>query len=437
MDGFRGLALLSVKDGAAAGAWFDAAITDSDTTTTTETYNGATLTVSQGDAPKVAFAIIGGEVAVMGDLASVKAAVDTNGNSSFAGEPGPSAALAAADSDHVAFVYVALKPLVDWSTGLSEGVAPEIGGASVAISDAMLGLVPDWGAYWLRVESDALVMEATAPKPATTFGPTENRTSAVIEHVPSSAVVASVTHDLGETVDEVLTLYANEAGVKEMLDQLDEALGLVGGRDAALGWVGDTAVVVNDAAGTPEGGLVVLPTDQAAAERLFTALRTFIGIGGGSQGITVRDEPYAGTTIVIVDLGDAGQLTGMGGVNVGIPGPTGRVEIAWAVTDDIVVIGSGPAFVKKVLDTTESTSLASDDQYEQLAGRAGAGTGSAFVDIAGIRGMVEKAMADADPSALTEYETEVKPFLLPFDAMFASSSTGSDLNSSTVIITVN
>jgi hypothetical protein len=112
--------------------------------------------------------------------------------------------------------------------------------------------------------------------------------------------------------------------------------------------------------------------------------------------------------------------------------PTGHIEIAYAVTDDVVVIGTGPAFVKHVLDTTEATSLASDPQYKRLADRAGPGTASAFVDIAAVRGLAEKAMAGGDP----KYETDVKPFLVPFDALYASSSTSSDLNKSTVIITV-
>jgi hypothetical protein len=438
MDEARALALVSIKDAAIAGAWFDAAIKDSGATTTTETYNGATLTVvAEADGPKAAYALLGGEVAVIGDLASVKAAVDTNGDSTFASEPGPSEALASADGDHVGFLYLALRPLLDWSTDVSKAAAEDLGGAAgAAVADSMLGIVPDWSAYWLRVESDALVMEATTPKPATTFGPTENRTSTVVDHIPSTAVVVSVTHDLGKTVNEVIGLYATEPGIKDMLDQLDEALGLVGGREAALGWLGDTAIVVNDVAGTPEGGLIIVPTDQAAAERLLTALRTFIGLGGGgSQGIQVRTEDYAGTTITIIDLGEASDLTVMGG-NAGVLAPSGHVEIAFAVTDGIVVVGSGPSFVKHVLDTTKDTSLASDPQYKQAADRAGAGTGTAFVDITGLRGMIEKAIATADPSALAKYETDVKPYLLPFDAMFASSSTNGDLTSSTVIITV-
>ena len=437
LEAFRALALLSIKDAAAAQAWFDAALTKAGASTTKETYNGATLTViAEPGAPKAAYAVLDGKVVVLGDLTSVKAAVDTNGSSGFAAEPGPKAALASADGDHLGFAYLALRPLMDWSTDLTKAAGEGLDGTAGAIvSESLSGIFPDWAAYWLRVESDALVMEATAPKPDKPFGPTENRTSDVVDHIPASAVVVSVTHDLGATLQSILGLYASEPGVKDMLDQLDGALGLVGGKDAALGWLGDTAVVVNDAAGTPEGGLIVVPTDKAAAERLITALRTFIALGGGAQGITVREEAYAGTTITIVDLGDAGGLSGMGLSAGGIP-LTGRLEIAFAVTDDIVVVGSGPSFVKHVLDTTPATSLASDDQYKQLADRVGAGTGTSFVDITGIREMIEKAMATGDAAAKAEYETDVKPFLLPFDALYASSANQGDLTSSTVIITV-
>lgn len=438
MDAFRALALLSIKDATAAEAWFDAGIAEAGATTTKETYNGATLTViAEPNAPKAAYAVLGGEVAVLGDLASVKAAVDTNGNSGFASEPGPQAALASADGDHLGFLYVALRPLLDWSTDLGAAASPDLGDVvGAALTDSMLGFVPDWAAFWLKVESDALVMEATAPKPETAFGPTQNRSSDVIDHIPSSAIVVSVTHDLGTTLSQVLAQSASEPGIKDVLDQLDDALGLIGGKDAALGWLGDTAVVVNDSAGTLEGGLLVVPTDDAAAERLFTALRTFIGLGGGAQGITVREEPYAGTTITIIDLGDPGKLTGMGDGAASLPLPTGPIEIAYAVTDEIVVIGSGPSFVKHVLDTTKETLLASDDQYKELADRAGAGTGTTFVDITAIREMLEKQIASFNPSPLSRYETDVKPFLLPFDALYASSSNEGDLTSSTVIITV-
>ncbi len=439
LDAAHYLAILSVKDPAAAQAWFDGVIKKSGAKTTTETYAGTTLTISaEPDKPKAAFAVIDGKVAVIGDVASVKEAIDTKGNSGFAGEPGPKAALGAADGDHVGFVYVGVKALLDWSTDVAKAASPDAGtAANAALTGPLAKAIPAWTAYWLRFESDALVMDAAAPKPATPIGPTENRTSVVVDHVPASAVVASVSHDLGASLQQLKALYGSDPANKELLAQLDTALNLVGGSDAALKWIGDTAVVVNVPGGTPEAGLVIAPTDQAAASQLFTALKAFIALGGSTQGITVHEESYNGTTITIVDLGDLGKRLGMGDLTVGAaPLPTGHVEIAYAVTDDVVVIGSGPGFVKSVLDTTKGTSLASDAQYKDLADRAGAGTGSTFVDITAIRGLLEKAMVGKDAAAKAKYESDVKPFLVPFDALYASSATSGDLTTSTVIITV-
>ena len=127
----RALALLSIKDQALAQAWFDAAIAKTGAKTHTETYNGATLTVFEpSDGVTAALAIVDGKVALAGDIASVKAAIDTEGSSDFASEPGPKAALDSVDGDHVAFGYVALRPLFDWSNDLEQG---ELGsGRSVA-----------------------------------------------------------------------------------------------------------------------------------------------------------------------------------------------------------------------------------------------------------------------------------------------------------------
>ncbi len=439
LEAARYLALLSIKDPAAAQAWFDGVITKSGAKTTTESYGGATLTISSApDKPKAAFAVIGGKVAAIGDVASVKAAIDTNGNSGFAAEPGPKAALAASDGDHVGFVYVAVRQLLDWSTDLTKAAPSGAGGAaSTVLSGALLKTVPAWTAYWLSFESDAIVMEAAAPKPDTAIGPTQNSTSTVVEHVPASAVAVSVNNDFGDTLKQMLALYGSDPALKDTVAQLDTALDLVGGPDAAFGWAGDTAIVVNVAGDTPEAGLVIEPTDKAAARQLLTALKALIALGGSTQGITVRDESYAGTTITIVDLGDLGKLTGMADAEIlAGPLPKGHVEIAYATTDDIVVIGSGPGFVKAVLDTTKASSLAADPQYKGLADRAGAGTSSAFVDITAIRGLVEKAMVGADAAEKAKYESDVKPFLVPFDALFASSSAGGDLTESVVYITV-
>jgi len=441
MAGFRALALVSVKDPIAAQAWFDAAVTKSGAKTTKETYDGVSLTVFDtvgGVQP--AFAVVDGKVVVVGDIASVKSAVDTKGAGAFSKEPGPKAALAASTGDHVGYMYVAIRPFMDWSKQLSGLQATQSGGTAMVLGDSFSKAIPEWGAFALRFQSDAIVMESTAPRAETSLGPTENRASTVLEHVPSSAIVASIANDYGKTIKQAIDLYRSEPSFKPIFDQLDKGLGLVGGEDAAIGWAGDTAIVITVADETPEGGLIVKPTDKTAADHLFTSLRSFIAIGGAQQGITLRDETYNGTTITIVDLGDLSKLSGASGVDAGgaFPGLKGHAEIAYAVTDQIVVLGSGPGFVKHVLDTTKDTSLASNERYTKLADRAGKGVGTSFVDITAIRSMVEKFITDsgASPASMAKYETDIKPFLVPFDALFLSGTGGNDINHSSIYLTV-
>jgi hypothetical protein len=433
-EGARFLLLASVKDEAAARTWFDGLIAESGAVTSSETYNGATLTLfTTPDEPEAAFAILGGKVAIAGDSASVRAAVDTGGNSAFVNRTEPRAALDATTGDHVGFVYVALRPLVEWSSQLAES-----GIAGTMPSDALLGLVPDWGAFALRVEGDALRMEAIAPKPSAQAD-TTNRTSDLADRVPVNAVALSISHDYGRGLLDTLETYRGEPELAEIVGALDEAIGFLGGPDAAIGWIGDLGITVTRTADSLEGGLIVAPTDSAAAGRLFTSLRTLISLGGGSMGIEVRDEEYAGATITTIDLGDLNDLIGQAGVPtdmLGVEPPIGRVELAYAVTDELIILGSGPGFVRSVLDTTPETSLASTDRYKQLIERAGPGSGVAFADITAIRELFETALAANEPADVATYEREIKPFLEPLDALVATAAVDGDLNRSTTIITV-
>ena len=442
MKAARFLVLVSVKDEAGVTAWFKGVATSSGATMSDEAYGGANLTLLTSNVGQQgAFAVLGGKVAVIGDVGSVKAAVDTNGNSPFATQAGPNAALDATDADHVGFLYVAVAPLLDWSSQLSQ-VNGSTSSLGIDLSSGVLrGLVPDWAAFALRIEGDALVLESAVARPETAFGPTESRTSTLTDHVPASALLVAISHDDGATFVSVLNAYRSEPALKSVIDGIDQAAGVLGGTDGAIGWIGDTGIVVNHADAGIEGGLVIVPTDRAGADRTFTSLRTLISLGGAQAGIAVRDEPYAGATITTIDLGDIGARVGQAGITSDVFGtgsalPSGHVELAYAVTGQIVVIGSDPGFVKHVLDTTAATSIAPLDRYRALSGRVGNGIGVAFVDIAAIRGLIESALAGADPSAVAGYEQDVKPYLAPFDALIASGSVKGDVSSSKVIVTV-
>ncbi len=107
------------------------------------------------------------------------------------------------------------------------------------------------------------------------------------------------------------------------------------------------------------------------------------------------------------------------------------------MTDDLVVIGLGPDFVRHVLDTEPGASLAQSDRFESLLARTGTeNAGQCFVDVAAIRLALEEATPDA-PEMLQKYEREVKPFLEPFDALVGSTVIGgSNPDKATFLITV-
>jgi hypothetical protein len=440
------LLLLSVKDAALAQAWFDQLFADGKTATTTSDYSGTTITAptTQGT-PPAGMAIINGKVAVIGDLASVKSAIDTNGAGAFANEPGPKAAFAASDSAHLGLVYMALGPLYDWSASMQSAMtsalpssAPAIPGCQPSDLNAMVAdLLPDWASFTVKADSDALVFESVSPPPAKAIGPTADRTSDLVKHIPASAIALAVVNDYGATLQQGIDLYKAQPCFKDAITQLEKSADLAGGLDAILGWIGDTAIVVNGTDPLPEAGIVVKPTGKDDPAKLLTSLKGLVSLGGGQQGLTVREEDHNGVKITIIDAGPIDKLTGSSMTAApGVKLPSGDVELAWAVKDDLVVIGSGPDFVKHVLDTTDSTSLANDSRYKSLAGRVGDGTGITFVDLTEIRERTEALISSVQPAALKTYETDVKPYLVPFDAFVASGSVAGDIDHSKAIIVV-
>jgi hypothetical protein len=116
--------------------------------------------------------------------------------------------------------------------------------------------------------------------------------------------------------------------------------------------------------------------------------------------------------------------------------PEGRAELAWAATDDVVVVGIGPSFVRAVLDAGPGPSLAENARYQALIGQVGAeNAGSFWLDITGIRELAEQ-FAAAESDELAEYEREFKPYLLPLDAMVSANRVDGDRDRGTFIVTV-
>ena len=439
----RALLLLSIKDEALARAWFTNVLTESGVTTTQETYEGTDLTVFtdvEVAAAQAAFALVDGKVAIVGDKASVTAAIDTDGASPLATSEAFAAARAAMAGDDLGFAFVNLRSILDAAVELAQS-SPSASPLGPAFTD----LVPEWAAFRLRAEGDGLVMDASMPHVDAAPGPSDNHANGVAAYAPPSTIALAAGNDFGAAVLETVALYRKDPDMAKMLDEVDQAIGILGGWEGALGWTGDTGVVIAPSGDSVEGGIVSIPADAAAGRQFLTTIRSFATLAGSQYGISVREEDHAGTTITIVDLGTAEDLAALAGAFGGLPVPDdatsdlpgGHIEISYAATDGVVVIGSSPDFVKHVLDAGAGQSLADDARFSGLVGRVGAKhTGISFVDIAAARGLVEGMLADAAPADRAEYEESVKPFLTPFDAFIAATVVGGDLDQQHAIVTV-
>jgi hypothetical protein len=241
----------------------------------------------------------------------------------------------------------------------------------------------------------------------------------------------------------MIGLYSGVDIPEEEVQQLEQMVGVFGGMDGLVGWIGDMAFVVNDPGEGIETGILIQPTDATKAENLFLTLRGFITLGGASLGLSVTDEQHGEATITTVDFGELRQLMEQGGETAPpealefFGGADAHVQLSWAVTDDLVVIGLGPEFVKHVLDTDPSTSLAENDRFSSVIDRTGKdNAGLTFVDVTAIRAVIEE-LPYRELTELDRYEREVKPFLEPFDVLGGSTVIGgSNPDKATFLMTV-
>lgn len=443
----RGLLLVGVEDEARARAWIGEVVAGNGGASRTEAYQDVEITLveppAQGadDYPAAtgAYAVLG-PVLALGDLASVKAAIDTGGRDGLGGTERFRAAAGSITGDHLGFVFMDTQALLDWSAEMERRFG-DGGALSLTTMPALFDQIsPDWMAGALRAEGDALVFESRTPHLAAISGDPANRASSLANLVPSDTLLLVASHDVAANLERVLALLRTDPEVAEGMAEIENVAGILGGIEGLTGWIGDLGVVVVPDGSGVSGGLVIDPSDSAAAERLLTTLRTFVTLAGASAGITIRDESHGGATVTVLTIEDAGALMdlaqGMGGGDAPSGDvPIGRVEIAYSVTDDVVVLGSSPSFVRRVLDAPAGDALADNPRFDGLVQRAGREhSGLFWLDVAGARGRIEGAMPADERD---EYDREVRPYAEKLDAVLGTSVAGADVDASTIYVTVS
>jgi hypothetical protein len=422
------LAVATVTDRAKAVAWVTS-LYGSDAPNRS-TYNGADV-FSHGDSTRLPFIIAVTDKAMLaGTEADVKAAVDGNGAGPLVNDADMKSALATVDHDYVAFTATRIRSLVESYAKLIAAQEPGVLDRT-QIDETILGMVPAWQAGTVRFEDDSLVSDSAQPKWNIGYD-AKNEASDLLGHVPANALVYVEGHDVGPVVTAVLGKFRALPEAKPFFDQLDQALSVLGGSDAVLGWWGDTAVVVAPGSdGTLGGGLLIHPRDSAAADRLLTTLRGFIALAGSSAGIVARDEDHAGTKITVIDFSGLPNMSKL---------PAGyKAEIAFASNQDVTVLGYGRDFVASVLDAGPGHSLADDARFKALLGRVGGeNITSAFVDLTAIRKLIEPLVQAAiPPDKWATYVKEIQPYLAPLDAVVQAVHKDGDIDRGSSVLVVH
>lgn len=421
--GAGGLIVVTVKDPTLAASWVQDIIGDG---ATTSSYGDATLITGPGGGEYVIG--INGEAMLAGLDGAVRAAIDSKGDGKLADDAEFRAAFETVGSDYVSFGYMEVRGYVQSLLTLASGSGAGLD--QTTVDDEIVSMIPAWQSTVFRVEADALVGESTFPSIDFGFA-ASNRQSPLAGHAPAGTIAYAEAHDLGAALNALLERLRGMPDLREAFAQFDQAVGMVGGVDALIGWWGDAAIALTEAPdGSLGGGLLITPTDAEKARQTFATLRSFIVFGGGQAGIEIRDVQHGDTTISIIDFSQA--ATGSG-----LP-PEVKPEIAYAVTDEVVVIGYGEAWVKSVLDAGPGASLADDARYKAHLARVGEqNIGVSFVDIDAVRQLVEPLVEEQIPAEQWDfYETEILPYVAPFDALISGARKDGDLDRLPQTITV-
>jgi hypothetical protein len=353
------------------------------------------------------------------------------------------AAREALGSDRLATLFVAGKDVLQLQ-GMLQSQLP-------VPSTGLLPNVPRWAMAGFRAEDDALVLDlVSAPGDApgasgapASGGPASGaaastlptnpppKTSTLATLLPGDTLVLTEGHGAGIGIQKLLAALRADPAAADTLGQVDSALALLGGAEGLLGWIGDAGVVVVPDGSSVAGGVVLLAPDDATATAKVGQLESFLQLAGIGGGIDIQETTVNGTKITTATLGDLGALLKLAGANIDVPDGT-SLAISVAARGSLVMIGGGETFARHILEADDR--LADQAGYKKAIARA-AGTNLAQVYVAtsALLPLAESALPAAEKAT---FDTDMKPYLEPFDALVMTTTTDGTLSRTRVVATV-
>ncbi len=330
-----------------------------------QTHGETVMHVAEGSA----YAFVG-EMLVFGESAvGIEAAVDAGGGAgSLADRDDFTRTMADLAADHLASAFIDLSAIAE-ATGTAEQLS--------ALSTAGAVLIAERDG--IRLSGSApFDVEGAASSSTAGFG-LGGEPSSLSEWMPEDTIAELVIFGLRRTLEDAEAAAAGAPEGEEITQTLDSfraiaAFGLGIDIDTDLLPLLDrevgVAVSAIDDGGMPRGQILLRPEDPEAAADALTRVADRLAATGATTSTEDRD----GTEITTISIPDT-------------------VELAYAVRDEMIIIGMGADDVAAAVAAHEDgSSLASADRYVTTFEVAGERAGNeAWVDV----GAVVDAMGDA------------------------------------------
>jgi hypothetical protein len=427
-------------------------------TVSVERYRDVDIRVPGADRAGPACAAAG-NLLLLGDLASLRAALDAKAAGRDVSSDAPyQAAARAVPDEHAAWLYVdgrAAARMTATAGAVTASAPPSL------LSPALAGLseaAPEWLASSVRFINEGAIVETVTPdprpallatasgSPRATIGP--DALSVIAPVLPASTIAALELHQAGPLLAALAARNGATspatpgAGSASDLARLGALVALVGG-DALLGSVDQAALAITRQGSTIGGGIVLRTTDAAGTTARLDQLRTLLALAAPGTGET----DYHGARILTIPV--AGLLGGgAGGLPFGAPGtipgtggalapPAGLpagLTLEVAAYQSYIVVGIGDAFVRAVIDTPVGSALADQTTYRTTMGLVGSTTfAQAYLDLPDL-------LALAEPRAATDrveaFGRDLRPYLAPIAAVAMGATSSGGLATSRSVIYV-
>ena len=407
-----------------------------------ESYGGRDLFLgavgASGSEVKQAACVLDGRQALVGDVTSVKAALDAHGGGSgMDRNQAYAAARAALQGDQLTTIFV---NGTAYSTLLSDAQTNTPISRQLSL---LVGSVPAWAMTGVRAEDNALVIDSVTgptPEPAAgaTAGPTQlalppAHASAIAPLAPANTIFYAETQGVGVGLQNLISRLKAIPDLGVAFQMLDGA----GGAGQLVGWVEDAGIIVVNGPDKPTGGLALVAADDATAAQRVSTLSGLIAFAGlGNNSVQTRESTIAGVTVTTITLSNLSALVPPGQLPPGVDVPAdAKVEFSMAAKGRVILIGTGEDFMTAVLNTQAGSALADQAVYKQATARALPNSRTTlYVGVRDIVGLIEGFIPEAEKGP---WENDVKPYLAPFQALSMTSTSEASGSHQRVTITVS